>query len=973
MEKPETTPKRKRLRRGLVICALLLAVAIASALSGLPQQWAVEWAIQRNFGMIAEVEWGRALPDLRITSVYLFPNSAAQKARQPLISAFGIQAKYHLLASGRKVDKVRAGIVLVDFDPDDPALRELPFLRPDPEQKSDPAFIPKNIKIEGLAIRMHRADETFLLLDEFGVEVDLTNTESVAFTTSVQSDRFVLDSGDVHLRLNEIALKGAGRYEDGDLSWHQVVEEPGLFRVSFEVQGPLTGDDAHLQIKVDEASLKGDGVPAFLNAIDAPLRFSEFTLESATGRISLGETTAAQVTAAAWVYAPGLPGAAEPLYREAISIALSAEQTDTLSAEATVAFAQGQSARATVRGNADEGEASIDISKWSRTQFVDALPVAFREGLSGLDFESFTTDAALKWTKNAYEVNAHAESKGGGAEAAPIAWAVQAKGTRDGTQGIEGTAEARLGDRRVRASARYESEEHYLAEAVIEEVKIAPWVQLLAGKEAAASFGGTMEGTIHAEATGKDAPLEIRPELKFKKFVYDTLELDEITAKGSLRYAQAEGRVTVDEIRAEAPDGMTAAVLSGWDYNTKTKSGGGAFSVGADLGIVARIIGDTALYGAAAMEGKARLDGPKLQSDFTFESDNLNYGELQMPYGTKVTGSGAATYDRESRAGVLTGWHAAIGEGTTLRLGDTKFSTGPLAAEGELASESDLQVFVAMDWLDSAQGAFAGRSKIRFANDALHADWDFRVTAPKMELEGHAGSAEAIEFAGAGTYEGGLRGTGQARAGKITVAGGSVTEVSGPVLFDGELMRIQQAKGDLFRGTARADVDVGVLKENFPIALSGSFENVDLAIFSDEVKPPKTQLTGTARGSISAEYGLEGLTAFTFEAEAPGGASLNRSLVEELLQSDKFLSGASANVAERAMDKLLGTAPQRPFDRGRINVQLADEKITGLAVLESEKTNEYNGLNLRVTLDMDQSALAEALKMLQESSVTTVN
>jgi hypothetical protein len=976
MANPEITRKRMWLRRSLYVFAALLAGAVAAGVSGLPQKRIVEWAIERNFGMIAEVEWGGAVPDLRIKRVYLFHSAEAQEKRQPLVSAFDIRTQYHLLASGRKIEKLKVGKLLIDLDPDDPALRELPFLKSEAMKQAgpaDPTFIPQEIEIDGAAIRLHRVDGTFALGDEFGVRIDLANPQSAAFKVGAQAQRFVLDSGDVHVRLSEVTLDGSGRYEGGNLTWSQTVEDRGVFRVAFDVNGPLAGDDAHLDVSVGEASFKGDGLPAFLESIAAPIRFAEFTLESATARVSLATRAAANLTAAARVYAPGLPGAAEPLYRDAIRIRLTAENADTLNAEATVAFAQGQSARATLRGDADQGEVSAQIAGWSRTQFVDALPVAFRESVSGLGFDSFSSDAAVKWTKTAYEVKAHAESQGGGADAAPILWAVQAHGARDGSQGLEGTAEARLGDRRIRASARYESAEHYLAEAVIEEVKIAPWIRLFAGRDAAAPFGGTMEGMVLAEAKGKDAPLEIRPDLRLKNFAYDALELDEITAKGSLRYAQAEGRVTVDEVRAEAPDGLTAAVLSGWDYNVNTRTGGGAFTLSADLGIVARLVGDTALYGAGATEGRARIEGTKVDADFSFSSNNLNYGDLQMPYATKLTGAGALSYDRRTRRGVLSAWHAAIGEGTTLRLGDTKFSTGPFAAEGELVSESDLQVLVAMDWLESVQGSMSERSKIRYLNDVLHVDWDLRIAAPKMELEGHAGSAESVEFEAAGTYEGGLTGTGRVRAGKITAAGGSIVEASGPVLFDGELMRIQQAKGELFRGAVRADIDVGVLKENFPIVLSGTFEDVDLAIFSDEVKPPKTQLTGTARGAISVEYGLKGLSAFTFEAEAPAGVSMNRSLVEELLQSDKFLSGAGANVAEKAMDKLLGTAPQRPFDRGRLNVQLAEKKITGLAVLESEKTPEYNGLNLRVTLDMDQSALAEALKMLQESAISTVN
>jgi len=368
------------------------------------------------------------------------------------------------------------------------------------------------------------------------------------------------------------------------------------------------------------------------------------------------------------------------------------------------------------------------------------------------------------------------------------------------------------------------------------------------------------------------------------------------------------------------------------------------------------------------------LNGAKVNADFTIASRDLNYAGLSMPYSTKLNGTGAVAFDRETQRGELRELKATIGDGTKLSVGATQFATGPVSAQGSVSIESDMQILAAMLWLDEkSQGTLNGAAAFHLADDSLHADWKLGMAAPKIILPKDGGSAEEVGFDGTGAYDGKLSGTGNVHAAKLMVAGGSVLNVTGPVLFDGDQMRIQQAKGDLFRGIVRADVDVGVLKEGMPIALSGNFEDADLAIMTDEVKPPKTQLTGTARGAVTAAYDAKGLHAFTFEAQAPGGLSVNRSLVEQLLQSDTFLSGAGANVAAKAMDKLLGSAPQRPFDRGSMNIQLADKKITGLAVLESVKTKDYNGLNLRVTLDMDQSTLAEALKMLQEASSATID
>ena len=250
------------------------------------------------------------------------------------------------------------------------------------------------------------------------------------------------------------------------------------------------------------------------------------------------------------------------------------------------------------------------------------------------------------------------------------------------------------------------------------------------------------------------------------------------------------------------------------------------------------------------MEGKATLEGAKVGADFTIASRDLNYGGLSLPYPTKLNGAGALTFDRETRRGELREFSATIGDGTTLSFSATPFATSPVSAQGELTVASDMRVLVAMLWLDeTSQGTLNATASFHLADDALRADWKLGMAAPKLVLPANAGSAETVEFNGAGSYDGALSGTGNVRAAKLMAAGGSVLNVAGPVLFDGGLMRIQQAKGELFHGSVRADVDVGVLKEGLPIVLSGGFEDADLAIMTDEVKPPKTQLTGTARGT----------------------------------------------------------------------------------------------------------------------------
>ncbi len=976
-------PKRKRRWRWIAggIAALILAL-VAVWYSGYPQRKAAEWALERNTGLIADVAWGGEFPELRIDHVYLYANRDAKRRKAPLLSAFNVNTQYSLLASGRKVKRVRIGKLLVDADPYAEELRELPLFKKvtatadSKVGKSSTTFIPREMLVDELTVRLHSEDSMFLLLDSLQVNADLADPAAAQIVVQSKPALFVYTTPDgVDVRVDDVVVDGRGSYVDGRLAWKQTIASEGLMRLAFEVSGPLTGDAAHVDVTVGEGEVAGDGVRAFLHSLKAPVQFDSFAIANAAARVGLGESVVSTLASAARVYGLRLADADEALYPEVVSLALNAEHGETTTATATLEFARGQVARATLQGTSDSGEIRAEIPAWTHAEMVNALPVAFREGVAGVRFDTFTTNATVRWTPETYTIDAHAESKGGGASAEPIVWAVQASGAREGDdQAIEGTAEARIGDRRVTASARYEGADHYIAEAVIEEVQIAPWVELVAGDEMAASISGTIQGKIHAEAKGQDAPLHIQPDLTLKAFQYDTIKLDEITAKGSMEYAQSEGRFTISQLRAEAPDGITALELAGWEYETGADVGGGGIVGGADLGLIGQLIDQPDLVGTATMEGTVRIVGDRKEIDFTLSSDYLGLGELLLPYGSKAIGEGNIEYNADADSLILRGFAAKVGDGTNVRLSESRFTTSPLSGGGTLTLESDMQVLVGMEMLQEVQGTFALDAKFGFVNEALRADWTGRMGAAKLVLPGNVGFAEGVAFAANGTYQAdALVGSGDIKAAKISAAGGSINNAEGPVLFDGELMRVQQAKGELFRGEIRADIDIGVLQEGMPIVLDGTFEGADLAIFTDEVKPPDTQLTGTAQGRVSAEYASNALHSFSFEAVSPGKLSVNRSLVEDLLQTDKFLSGAGANIAAKAMDKLLGTAPQRPFDRGQISAQLQDDKITGLALLESVKTKEYNGLNLRITLDMDQSALAEALKLLQETSTTTVD
>jgi hypothetical protein len=458
-----------------------------------------------------------------------------------------------------------------------------------------------------------------------------------------------------------------------------------------------------------------------------------------------------------------------------------------------------------------------------------------------------------------------------------------------------------------------------------------------------------------------------------RKFVYADVDLEEITVGGAFRYDIVNEEVLIADLHAEAIDGMTMLKLTDFVYEPASERGEGDFMAGANLGILGTAMGVPELFGSGTAEGRVEIDGSNILLACSVVSDYMGYEEILLPLHQKITGDIALNVNFDSGAGEVTECVAQVTEGTTIRLVNTAFTLNPLDVTGDFECDSDLRIAVAMGWLDAVEGTLAERTAFHFTEEGWDTEWRLQTTLAKVQLPANAGSAVDVYFEGSGMYGDGLAGSGTIRAAKLTAAGGIVSGAEGPVTFAGDTMQIRPARGALFGGEIVADVDVGVLAENLPIELTGSFDRLDLAILTDEVKPPNTSLTGTAVGTISARYTTKGLESFNLNASAPGGLSVNRSLVSDLLQSDRFLAGVGERVAGKAMDKLLGTEPQRPFDSGRLNIGLDGAKILGTAELLSVKTPAYNGLNLTVNLDMDQSALAEALSLLEESKLGNVD
>ena len=96
--------------------------------------------------------------------------------------------------------------------------------------------------------------------------------------------------------------------------------------------------------------------------------------------------------------------------------------------------------------------------------------------------------------------------------------------------------------------------------------------------------------------------------------------------------------------------------------------------------------------------------------------------------------------------------------------------------------------------------------------------------------------------------------------------------------------------------------------------------------------------------------------------ESTENFSMNRDMVEQLLLNQYMDDVTGGRQMGRMIQSVLGKKAQTAFDCARLTLGLEEERIAGVALLESKS------LNLTVDIKADPPALLEALRVRQEQS-----
>ena len=384
-----------------------------------------------------------------------------------------------------------------------------------------------------------------------------------------------------------------------------------------------------------------------------------------------------------------------------------------------------------------------------------------------------------------------------------------------------------------------------------------------------------------------------------------------------------------------------------------------------DLLEVGTVLDKPELWGSARCEASFSTTGWRelLLDPCVLTVESLGYGDYSLPYGEELILQSPARLslsDFSVSAGPV---EATLGETTRLHSDELLLHSAGLAAEGKISFSSDFSPLVAKQWLDDGDGNFSVQVEDFLLNEeGLQGTVSFSLpsaslTFPQslaqltgLSAEGHLALAPSLSGEASFSLE-------EGRAAGITVQAAPAR-----LIFQEGIATIETLRLGLLGGRLDLSLQWEPQASHMPLTLRSTLDHIDLGVFTEEFKPSSLVLTGIVRGEVSCVLTPTRLREFNLMLESTENFSMNRDMVEQLLLNQYMDDVTGGRQMGRMIQSVLGKKAQTAFDCARLTLGLEEERIAGVALLESKS------LNLTVDIKADPPALLEALRVRQEQS-----
>lgn len=976
--------RRRRLSRRVKVALVCLCVLAVLALAGValwhtgrPQAWLVEYGISRGLGAQGEVEGVSVGPPGRIARLELL-DAPSGVAETPFLHLEELQLDYDLDAANKRYIKGLAlDTLVVKADGRDllnPNYDFLVRLLNAPSSGIDPTpYLPKKVSIDALDVSAEmptwslrvegaRANGAINTLDalEFTVSGSpLRATWSVAGLDTglgfLEGDaNFLLTRGGGVMKADaNVELPGLATVDASG----ELMQGPGVLGVNLDVRDvtlqdelwgavardvlpwPLTFDS----LRISDSRLKFSWFYAFFTVSDAQFH-------AAMDGVVFGPSESPYYTGPLLVTAEGGFGGDVPLTMSA-----------TLNA--------GQTIKAVLDSPNGQRKGHVTISDWTRKQVNAVVPAAYRSVLESMPkLSALSVDMEGEWAGADYTLKGRVTPTLG--DAGPVLLDVKAWGGPSQSRLCDVAVDTTWREGKASLQVTVNTPSDYLVWLNVENVSPRDWAQVWMGTDALAQLATNLRGAVHVQKV-PDSPLRADVSLQA-----DTLSYGSFGTTFELG-AELNTEATLDAAASRAMGKALRLSLGGAYWNVKDWHAaldpldvGGAVECKADFAVVAAWLGIAGVQGEGTATTNLRVDSSALTlAALEVKTETAGYGDWTTPYGMPVEAKGDLRVAFDGMA--VTSEQAEIALGDDTRVTAKEISFTPAAGENaaqtgvaEMVVDTAFAPLVAKGYLDEATGtAKVKGSDISFDAEGFKGGFDYAVAAENIILADALAALYGMKADGHLGYVGELTGAGTLAADKAIAGGAALNVVRCEIVGEGKTLRLSNIEATLFDGGVKGDFVVHLFETGMPMEISATLDNADLAVFTEEYKPPAVKLTGRVKGEASVRLGANGIEDLSVDLETIDGMTMNRDAVAQILLSQYMGEVTAGKTLSKAVEQTIGEEPDRPFDSGRIQLSYKDGKIVGMAKLESRL------LNLTVDIKADPETLSDAMMLRQTERI----
>lgn len=976
-----TQRMRRLLRWGigfLILLAFIAGSSVAAWATGRPQEFIIEWAAAAFGGVIVDVQGVQLVDRVHIDSLVIYPDKEARRNGDAFAEAEGVSVTLALFQErripGLHIDTLQ---FYISTREDNGNVEFLQTLLASDDAETDVSWIPESVRVDSLwTLYQDEVGSADLMGIEFDAAIDaegvieakihgtVANGLHLAMNTDDTTLNSTYESLEVDLAFNIDAVSADIR---------GTVEQLGIMEAKLDASVALDGEAPVVHVNSMAYDIFDSGWRA-LGTLQyrewyANVGMSEVLIEDATW--TLDGKAYPSGTFSASVRGLDLNDELGTLYNGDIAIEeLRLDGGETMTVQGQLRLNDDLVSLLDAHQSEDEQRAAITFEQWQKSSLVAVIPPDLRGWIEDLAFDVIQGTIGVQFTGDRFAVSGEVSSTSASGDA-PVGLNVLLDGERGRVSGTTGELVLSLGEGRAFGKGDLSASGDYTGTLNVESMPLRPFALLAMGARLPEDISGVLDGTVRLNQPADSDTATITPEIKLTQLRQGGKDQPDVGISGEILVDTETRIATSDTVTVATPNDEIGIVLNESTYALDSGNFSSRLQFGVDLSWLDRVSDAGGLYGM--VNGLGTIAGTEGVWNVNVEgtSEDIAYGDILLPYGSVMAFNGTMRVTEETLLTEFIDSTVTIDEGSRITIPKATYVDEVFS--GSATFDSDLTVLVDMAYVDAVEAAVTGEASWEFGRESM-IDWQTDGTITSLALPEAAGTASDVEFDLAGSYTDQFAGSGSIAAKGISASGATVHDTRGTLGFEDNVLVISDAKSTLFNGKLNSRVGVFVLNEGIPIRYDGEFERINLTQLTEEVQPPKTKMTGMANGRLEADYSIgDGLLGFRLEAFADTFFTINRSLIEEILASQSALKGLGESTANKTLAKFLGEAPQRPFDSARLDLLLVDEAIEGIAEMKSEKTDNYNGLNLTVQVSIDAAALAESLKMLENQENTELD